>query len=163
MKRSAIVILLSGFVLLGGCASSPLSLVPGQSTVVDTRERVGRPTDIRFDRNGDELWEFASGPAGQETYVVRLGSDGAVKEVTQVLTEERLMSIVPGKTTKQDVRNLLGRPSDQSFYATGTSWSWRYSSYSGPGYLVVQFNRDNTVRDRMVMLDPPTDDRDKTK
>lgn len=162
MKPSATLIFLSCIALLGGCAS-PRSLVPGQSTVADARERVGRPTDIRFDRNGDELWEYATGPAGQETYVVRVGPDDRVKEVTQVLTEERLMSIVPGKTTKQDVRSLLGKPTDQSFYPTGTVWSWRYGSYSGPGFLVVQFNRDNTVKDRMVMLDPPTDDRDKSK
>lgn len=162
MKRSATLVLLSCLVLLGGCVG-PRALVPGQSTAVDARERAGIPTDIRFDRNGDELWEYASGPAGHETYLVRIGTDGGVKAVTQLLTEERLMSIVPGQATKQDVRNLLGRPSDQSFYTTGTVWSWRYSSYSGPGFLVVQFNRDNTVRDRMVMLDPPTDDRQKTK
>jgi len=119
------------------------------------RARVGTPTDIRFDRNGDELWEYATGPMGYETHLVRIGTDGKVKEVTQILTEDQMLKLVPGTMTKADARNLLGRPSDQTFTASGTVWSWRFMKFGvQPGFLTVRFNPDNTVMDRIVILDP---------
>jgi outer membrane protein assembly factor BamE (lipoprotein component of BamABCDE complex) len=144
---------------LAGCAS-PASFAPG-SSIVDVRARVGTPTDIRFDRNGDELWEYAQGPEGFETYVVRVGADGKVKEVTQILTDEQLMKIVPGTMTKADVKNLLGRPSDETFTGAGTVWSWRFKRFGvQPGHLLVTFNPDNTVKERIAIIDMSGGDRD---
>jgi len=138
---------------LAGCAS-PRSFAPG-SSIVDVRARVGTPTDIRFDRNGDELWEYAQGPEGFETYVVRVGADGKVKEVSQVLTDEQLMKVIPATMTKADARNLLGRPSDETFTGAGTVWSWRFKRNGvQPGYLTVRFNPDNTVYERIAIMDP---------
>ena len=163
MKFPPTLVLLLSIAALAGCIG-PQALVPGQSTVVDMRARVGTPTDIRFDRNGDELWEYARGPAGYETYLVRVGTDEKVKEVTQLLTEDQLMKIVPGKMTKADARNLLGRPSDQTFTGAGTVWSWRfYRSGMQPGYLLVTFNPDNTVKERIAIMDTSGDGRDRGK
>ena len=137
---------------LAGCAS-PRSFAPG-SSIVDMRARAGTPTDIRFDRNGDELWEYAQGPVGTETYLVRVGLDGKVKDVTQLLTDDQLMTIVPGTMTKADVRHVLGRPSDESFTGAGTVWSWRFLRYGvQPGWLTVRFNPDNTVMERIAVID----------
>ena len=154
MKIPSTLVLLLSIAALAGCAG-PRAMVPGQSTIVEMRAKVGTPTDIRFDRNGDELWEYATGPMGYETYLVRIGTDGKVKEVTQILTEDQMMKLVPGTMTKADARNLLGRPSDQTFTASGTVWSWRFMKFGvQPGYLTVRFNPDNTVMDRIVILDP---------
>jgi len=154
MKFPSTLVLLLSIAALAGCVG-PRAMVPGQSTIVEMRARVGTPTDIRFDRNGDELWEYATGPMGYETYLVRIGTDGKVKEVTQILTEDQMMKLVPGTMTKADARNLLGRPSDQTFTASGTVWSWRFMKFGvQPGYLTVRFNPDNTVMDRIVILDP---------
>jgi len=154
MKFPSTLVLLLSIAALAGCAG-PRAMVPGQSTIVEMRARVGTPTDIRFDRNGDELWEYATGPMGYETYLVRIGTDGKVREVTQILTEDQMMKLVPGTMTKADARNLLGRPSDQTFTASGTVWSWRFMKFGvQPGYLTVRFNPDNTVMDRIVILDP---------
>ena len=137
---------------LTGCAS-PRSFAPG-SSMVDVLARAGPPTDIRFDRNGDELWEYATGPEGTETYLVRSGSDRRVKEVTQLLTDEQLMKIVPGTMTKADVRHLLGRPSVQTFTGAGTVWSWRFKRDGIQlGHLTVRFNPDNTVMERIAIID----------
>ena len=66
-----------------------------------------------------------------------------------------LFRSVPGTMTKADARNLLGRPSDQTFTASGTVWSWRFMKFGvQPGFLTVRFNPDNTVMDRIVILDP---------
>ena len=145
--------------VLAGCAS-PTAFAPG-SSIVDVRARAGTPTDIRFDRNGDELWEYARGPMGYETYLVRIGVDRKVKEVTQLLTDDQLAKIAPGTMTKADVKHLLGRPSDQTFTGAGTVWSWRYRKTGvQPGWLLVTFNPDNTVKERIAIIDPSGDGKD---
>lgn len=160
MKLSTIMVCLSCIGLLGGCAN-PRSLVVGQSTETDVCARMGPPTDIRVDRDGDRIWEYATGPEGFFTYMVRIGADGRVKEVNQILTEEQLAKVVPGKMTKADVRQLLGRPSDESTYSAGLTWSWRFARVGvQPGYMVVSFNPDGTVRDKIVIIDPSGDSRD---
>jgi len=85
---------------------------------------------------------------------VRVGLDGKVKDVTQLLTDDQLMTIVPGTMTKADVRHVLGRPSDESFTGAGTVWSWRFLRYGvQPGWLTVRFNPDNTVMERIAVID----------
>jgi outer membrane protein assembly factor BamE (lipoprotein component of BamABCDE complex) len=138
--------------VLAGCAS-PRSVGTG-STLVEMLARAGPPTDIRIDRNGDELWEYATGPQGHETYLVRAGADNRVKEITQLLTDEQLNKIVPGKMTKADVRHILGKPSEQTFAAAGTVWSWRFKRDGVQmGFLTVRFNPDNTVMERIAIME----------
>jgi hypothetical protein len=157
MKLAPTLMMLSFIALLGGCAG-PASLVAGQSTEADVRARMGAPTDTRTEPNGDKLWEYATGPEGVQTFLVRIGADGRVRQVTQLLTEERFATIVPGKTARAEVRGLLGRPSDDTTFRAGPTWSWRYLRMGvSPGYLVVSFNPDGTVRERIVIIDPSGD------
>lgn len=150
MPKTLSLLLLAS--VLAGCAS-PSSFTPQQSTITDVRAGMGSPTDIRFDRNRDELWEYATGPKGTETYLFRFGKDGRVKAVTQLLTEEQFGKIVPKQTTKAGTRDLLGRPSDESFLRNGTSWSWRVRVGARDGYFVVRFSPDNVVLDKIVLFD----------
>ena len=160
MKLSTILVSLSCIGLLGGCAN-PRSLVVGQSTEADVRGRMGTPTDTRVDRNGDPLWEYATGPEGFETHRVRFGADGKVKEVTQLLAEDQLAKVALGTMTKDDVRGLLGRPSFEDIYMPGLTWSWRFARVgASPGYMVVIFNPDGTVKDKIIIVDPTGDSRD---
>jgi hypothetical protein len=148
-------LLLTGCMLQGGIA-------PHSSTGAEVRAALGIPTDVRFDRNGEELWEYARGPGGHETHLVRLGADGKVREVVQLLTEERLMSLTPGQSTKPEVRHVLGRPSDISYPRAGEAWSWRFHFGGGEfGHLVVTFNPDDTVKERMLIRDAVSGDRDR--
>jgi hypothetical protein len=152
MKTPTIGSALLAALLLSGCVGVS-GIVPNQSTMLEVRAKAGSPTNIRFDRNGDELWEYATGPAGYETYLLRFGTDGKLKDRIQLLTEERLQTIVPDKMTKADVLEILGRPSDQSFLRTGTAWSWRFRGGVQPGYLAVSFHPNGTVKERMVLFD----------
>lgn len=152
MRIATLVAVMLIAAALAGCAS-PRSVGSG-STLVQMLAKAGPPTDIRFDRNGDELWEYATGPQGHETYLVRAGADGRVKEITQLLTDEQLNKIVPGKMNKADVRNILGKPSEQTFAAAGTVWSWRFKrDGSQLGFLTVRFNPDNTVFERIAIME----------
>ena len=157
MKLVYALIALSLAALLAGCAG-PRSLVSGQSTEADVRTRMGAPTDTRTEPGGDKLWDYATGPVGFYTWQVRIGADGRVKQVTQLLTEERFGTIVPGKTNQAEVRSLLGRPADETNFRAGQTWSWRYLRNGiSPGYLVVKFNPDSTVAERIVIIDPSGD------
>jgi hypothetical protein len=157
MKLATILTIFSCAALLGGCAG-PHSLVAGQSTEADVRARMGTPTDTRTEPNGDKLWEYATGPEGVHTHLVRIGADGRVREISQLLTEDRFATIVPGKTTRAEVRNLLGRPMDDTTFRAGPTWSWRFLRMGvSPSYMVVSFNADGTVRERIVIPDPSGD------
>lgn len=150
LSRSVLPLVLAS--MLGACAA-PGGIVPTQSTLSAVRASLGSPTDIRFDRNGDELWEYARGPLGTETYLIRAGKDGRVKSVTQLLTEERFGKIVPGQMTKADVRQLLGRPTDQVFLRNGTSWTWFVALKPQLGQFVVNFDANDVVLDTFVLID----------
>ena len=139
-------------ILLAGCAG-PQTVLPSQSTLSEVRARLGTPSDIRFDREGDELWEYARGPMGTETFLIRADKGGRVKSVTQLLTEAQFGKIVPGQMSKADVRHLLGRPSDESFLYNGTSWSWRVDLRPQTGYFVVHFDPNDIVLDKIIIFD----------
>ena len=156
LPKALFSLILAG--LLTGCAG-PRGIVPAQSTLTDVRASLGSPTDIRFDQNGEELWEYARGPMGTETYLIRASKDGRVKSVTQLLTEEQFGKIVPGQMTKADVRHLLGRPSDQAFLYNGTSWSWRVDLKPRTGHFVVRFRPDDVVEEALVLIDITDGDR----
>lgn len=161
MKRLTALALVFCVALVGGCAS-PRSLVVGQSNEADVRARLGTPTDTSVEPNGDRVWEYATGPEGYQTYVVRIGADGTVKEVAQLLSEVQLAKVLPGQSTKSDVRKLLGRPGLEDMYQVGETWSWRhFRDGVQPGWIVVIFSPDGTVRDRYVVIDSAGDGRDK--
>ena len=154
MRFFATLVLLSCIGLLGGCAS-PNSLIVGQSTLADVQTRLGTATETRVDSNGDKIWDYATGPEGTETHRVRIGADGKVKEVTQLLTEERFDKVVRGTMNKADVKEQLGPPSEENIYGAGLTWSWRIKKFGMmPGHMVVSFNPEGTVRDKILMIDP---------
>jgi hypothetical protein len=150
LPKTLFPLILAG--LLAGCVG-PRSIVPAQSTLPEVRASLGSPTDIRFDQTGEELWEYARGPLGTETYLIRAGKDGRVQSVTQLLTEAQFAKIVPGKMSKVDARHLLGRPSDQAFLHNGTSWTWRVDLKPQTGHFVVRFDPNDVVLDKIILID----------
>jgi hypothetical protein len=145
---------------LFGCAS-PGTVVPNQSTAAEVRGRIGRPINIRFDANGDELWEYPGGLEGMQSYVVRIGKDRRVKSVTQLITMERFNEITTGKTTKAQVREILGEPGELQYLPSGLVWEWRVFLAPATGHFVVRFNDDDVVSEKSVLMDVATDGGDK--
>jgi hypothetical protein len=130
---------LSGCVAYGG-------FVPGVSTMNDVRSRSGRPTEVRFSPGGDEIWEYATGPQGYETYVVVFDDNGVVRSDVQVLTEDNIKRLVAGKTTRAEVRELLGRPGDAYVFGDSEAWEWRFKPVGfAAETLVVSFGKDGIV------------------
>ncbi len=127
-----------------GCVSYG-GFTPGVSTMSEVRSKSGRPTDVRFS-SGEEIWEYATGPEGTETYVVVFDGNGVVRSALQVLTEDNIHRLVPRKTTREETRSLLGRPGDVYEMNGSETWEWRFKPQGfAPEILVVSFDKDGLV------------------
>ena len=51
------------------------------------------------------------------------------------------------------MRDLLGRPSDESFLYNGTSWNWRVDLRPQTGQFVVHFDPNDVVLDKIILFD----------
>jgi len=130
---------------LWSCAA--VSPVAGGMDEMQVRARMGKPETVRNNPDGSETWEYPGGPLGRQTYMVTLGPDHAVKDVRQVLSEEYFSKVVPGMSREQ-VRQLLGKPGEVSTYSAREEevWSWRYQQQN-PMFFHVMFDRSTgTVR-----------------
>jgi hypothetical protein len=140
-RFSRAVLLLLSAVLAAGCASFS-AINPGASAQ-QVETLVGAPANVWKNADGSEVWEYPRGPFGVETYMVTLGSDRAVREVRQVLSDETISKLHVGMP-RDEVRRLLGRPRDIGFSGLNDEeiWSWRYrESRVRNMELYVQFDR----------------------
>jgi hypothetical protein len=113
---------------LAACAGySPPRTVVGMGkaellAVMGSPEREGKSA------TGSRL-EFPRGPYGQHTWFVYLDAAGTVTRTEQVLTKENFARISEGMT-QDDVRQLLGRPSESFLLGRdrGIVWNYRYEN-----------------------------------
>ena len=132
-------------VSLWGCAA--ISPVTSGMDETQLRSRLGKPETVRKNSDGSETWEYPEGPLGRQTYMVTVGSDHAVRNVRQVLSDEYFSQVTRGMS-RDDVRRLLGKPGEVSMYPARDEevWSWRYQQ-SNPMFFNVLFDRSaGTVR-----------------
>ena len=131
-------------VVATGCAG-PGTIVPGTTTADELAGRMGRPTEIRPAPGGGEYRDYAYGPAGFETWRFHV-AQGRVSSVTQLLTLERLYRIVPGQTTMDQTRDLLGSPHPRNIsqhpLSGETTWEYRVELQPTPvrGMYIVRFD-----------------------
>ena len=146
VRRSIQVGACAASLIACGCASYG-GYTPGVSTMSDVRLKSGRPTDVRF-ASGEEIWEYATGPQGVETYVIVFDRNGVVRSSEQVLTLDNIRRLVPGTTRREETRELLGRPGDVSMMNGKEVWEWRFRPFGFiPEILAVSFGVDGVVTD----------------
>ncbi len=110
------------------------SYAPPQAVVGMSRDqivaRMGEP-DAELPLNQGVRLEFARGPFGRHTWFVYVDSGGRVSRAEQVLNEQNFSLISPGMT-HDDVRQILGRPSEMEMLARerGLVWNFRYENNS---------------------------------
>ncbi len=152
------VMLVSGLVvatLLTACAFGPPKVPLGASSA-EVIQLSGPPTG-RLERNGQQRWEYATGPAGRFTWMVDLDATGKVQAVSQVLTEANFANVRPGQT-RDDLRWQLGRPSEQHAIWRGAMlWQYRYDT-NNCFWFVVTVEPDGVVRDSGYLVDPACPD-----
>src|SRR5712691_4703768 len=145
-------------VLLAGCAN--LSAINPGASAREVETLMGAPASVWKNADGSEVWEYPRGPLGVETYMVTLGSDRAVREVRQVLSEEYISKLQAGMS-REEVRRLVGRPRDIGFYSLNDEevWSWRYREWKVRNMeLYVQFDRPTGTLKRISRFQVDTSD-----
>lgn len=122
---------------LAGCDwFAETRLVPGQHTEADVRKLMGQPEMIWEDDSGARTLEYPRGPEGAQTYMVRIAPDGKLVAMDRALTETNFSKVRPGMT-KDDVRRLLGKPTEVRRFDLKNEevWAWKYRGEHDTPYL----------------------------
>jgi SmpA / OmlA family len=111
--------------LLAACAN--FSAISPGSPAEQVRARVGAADTVWQNADGSETWEYPLGPFGTQTYMITIGPDHTVGNVSQVLSDEFLFKVQTGMS-REEVRRLLGRPTDIDRFERlhEEVWSWRF-------------------------------------
>lgn len=148
-------------ILAAGCAS-PGAITPNTTTADELSRQLGKPTEVRQSPQGGEYRDYAYGPAGFETWRFHV-AQGRVSSVTQLLTLDRLYRVVPGQTTMEQVRDLLGSPHPRNIsqhpLSGETSWEWRVELQPTPvrGMYIVRFDSRGIAAGVHVLQDSTSD------
>jgi hypothetical protein len=95
--------------LLAGCASDGAGLKPGVSSAEEVVRSMGPPALEIANPDGSRNMAYPKGYFAGQTFMVKVGPDGLVQGVEQVLNEDTFRRIVPG-LTRDDVMRMLGPP-----------------------------------------------------
>jgi hypothetical protein len=150
--------LLSG---LAGCGAMRTAPAVGD-TVQAVQAKFGRPTAV-YPAAGGQVFEYATGPMGQETWMATIGPDGRMSAFEQVLTSQKFATLKIGQANKAEVLRTIGRPAETSWLSLPKLevWSYRYKE-SGVwnSMMHVHFDRSGIVRMMQNGPDPMYEDRD---
>jgi hypothetical protein len=142
----------AGVAFLVGCSwyarYDGSTLVPGTSTEADILQTMGQPDEkVKLD-NGTIEWFYAL-PAARETYAITIGADGRFVSSEQRLQPEYFDRIRRETWTTQDVRAVLGPPSEIVRFERQQRdvWTYRLKEYQEYWELDVQFSYDGVVRE----------------
>ncbi len=138
---------------LAACAQTG-PIKPGGATKAEVRATMGKPSDIRFSGDGEDVWEYITSPMGRQTYIVRFGKNGVVKQIAQALDERAFQQIKAKQSTRAEVRGLLGMPADITFFSAGESWEYRTQEADGStSTFNVLFGEDGVVKEAIKIVD----------
>ena len=143
---------------LAACATtfSGANLVPGKSTATEVEATMGQPAARIKLPGGDTLWQYPRGSAARQTFAVRIGADGIVREVSQIRTIENVGKIQIGRSTADDVRTLLGPPDRITPMRNIQRDVWEYSMFQDTRAVIVYLQLDASGRVREVLqVDDP--------
>lgn len=155
MLQRALLLLAS--LIVAACASyDGRGLKMGEAGLEDVYATMGQPAMQWQDPDRSQQLAYPRGPAGFHTFMVRLGSNGKVQSIENVLDERHLATISAGMT-KEEVLRILG-PSDTrlTVYFKARDelvWDWRYRAHSGEIMrMMVLFDAaSGKVRSTMVL------------
>ncbi|TAK71963.1 MAG: hypothetical protein EPO19_03265 [Betaproteobacteria bacterium] len=143
--------------LLAACAShSGSGLAPGEARREQVQALMGPPALSWKDADGSVQLAYPLGPAGFDTYMVKLGPDGRLQSIANVLDEQTFARIRAGMT-KDEVLRLIGPPDySRSAYFKARdelAWEWRFREiYGNPARFAVLFDATaGSVRNTMIL------------
>jgi hypothetical protein len=106
--------------------------------------QMGQPETERRLESGN-LLEFPHGPYGQQTWFVYFDAAGRANRAEQILTEQNFSRVEVGMA-QDEVRQMLGRPSEVQVLGRkrGVVWSYRYASFCN--WFQVELSLEKQVR-----------------
>src|SRR5438445_3173569 len=143
--------------LLAGCAGySGRGLAPGQSSAAEVEAVMGPAAAKRAGPNGETVLWFPRMPYGDGTYAARVGADGRLIAIEQRLTEENIARIERGRTTADQVLDLVGPPYrvDPFPRMERESWTYQMQVFAFPKAPVGHLSPDRVVREGYYVHDP---------
>jgi len=150
---------------LAGCAGPIFKQAPlVGDPVAAVTSKMGQPTSVYPAPDGGQLFEYATAPFGQFTWMAHIGPDGRLVSYEQVLTGEKFATIKVDQATKADVLRTIGRPAEQSRVRLRNYevWSYRYKEAGVWNSLMhVHFDEQGVVRQMMNGPDPMFEARDR--
>lgn len=145
---------LMSLVILSACAGlARHGLESGRSTEDDVRRAMGAPAMEFANPDGTRQLAYPTGPLGTQTHMVFIGAEGRLVGVEQVLDEDHFARVVPGRSTREDVRRLIGPPYQVVEFPNLGQVAWDYHFRDAWGYLAdlsVMIDRGGVVAGKVV-------------
>jgi hypothetical protein len=158
MKLSVMLtaLALAATMLVACDAQKIMKLEEGVSTEADVKKQFGEPDAVFPNADGSRTFEYTRQPAGQENYFVKIGADGKMASLRQVLKASEFAKIVPGMD-KDQVRQTIGRPAKSTKFDLKPDeehWDWRWLDGQQSKIFTVTFNPEGKVIKTAVIDDP---------
>jgi hypothetical protein len=145
--------------MLGACASySGTGLRPGEARLEDVQNLMGQPAMRWQEPDGSIQLAYPRGPAGFHTFMVKLGPDGRLQSIVNVLDEAGIARISAGMT-KEQVLHVLGPPNySRTVYFKARDelvWDWRFcpNTMNAARLLVLFDGTSGAVRSAMAQTE----------
>ncbi len=122
------ILSLAGCLALLACDPQRVAkLEEGVSSEVDVRRQFGDPVTVTVEPDGTRTMDYPRQPEGWTNYVIKIGPDGKMSSLRQLLNPDNFAKVKPG-LTQQQVRNILGRPAKTVPFALKKEevWDWRF-------------------------------------
>jgi hypothetical protein len=124
---------------LASCATGSYEgsgLSPGSSGIDEVRRTMGPPALELANPDGSKQLAYPKGYYSNRTFMVRVGPDGLLQGVEQVLDEDHIYRIRPGQT-RDDVLRNIGPPLETMEFARLQQVAWDYRYQDAWGYVAI--------------------------
>lgn len=119
-----------------------------EATVADVVRREGQPSSVWFDATGREVWEYGVNPYRFTGLRFVFDDQGRLVYREQTREARDITRIEPGRTTRREVREILGEPLRLYVIRGGIHWEWPVFWVARiPHRLVIQFDDRGVVKD----------------
>lgn len=152
------ILAFSAAALLAACSANPFRPPQPGEPAAQLEAQMGPAADKRVHSDGEIWYYYPRQPHGLVMYVARV-KDDRVLAVEQRLTDENVARLQKGKSTGDEVRDLLGPPWKVWPFPRMQRdiWEYRMTTEAGGGTpqgLYVQLSPDSVVREIYVLNDP---------
>ncbi len=156
LLRTTLTAALAALAVVGCDPQRVAKLEEGVSTEADVRKQFGEPVTLTVEADGTRVLDYPRQPEGWSNYVIRIGPDGKMSSLRQLLNDDNFAHVQPGMSSQQ-VRDLLGRPAKMQRFDLKQQqvWDWRYKPQGQESKLFsVTFDSAGRVLSSTVGDDP---------